>query len=116
MPSVSQAPWDLQQRIAHVLRQVPCGRLLSYKQLAQAVDCASVRHVASRLRFNNDHPQVPCHRVVHADGRVGGWFGCNPSEPKCELLRGEGIELRGWRIPHLQSYLIDVAKLDLPWL
>jgi len=41
-------------------------------------------------------PGVPCHRVVAAAGRLGG-FGGN-TELKRFLLRAEGIVLRGTRI------------------
>jgi len=116
MAGLFQPPWDLQQRIAHVLQQVPAGSLLSYKLLAQACACASVRHVASRLRFNNDFPRVPCHRVVHSDGRVGGWFGDNPSPQKQQLLAAEGIVLRAARIVEVQHYWFDCTKLHLPWM
>ena len=46
------------------------------------------------MRRNPFAPEVPCHRVVHADGSLGGFFGkTTPAalQKKRDLLEAEGV-------------------------
>jgi alkylated DNA nucleotide flippase Atl1 len=46
-------------------------------------------------------PDVPCHRVIAAAGRLGGYGG--NLELKRALLRAEGIVVTGSRIRHFEE-------------
>ncbi|MFZ4100192.1 MAG: MGMT family protein, partial [Chlamydiia bacterium] len=42
-------------------------------------------------------PEVPCHRVVAADGRLGGFMGCSEGEEverKVQRLSAEAVEVK----------------------
>ena len=67
---------------------IPEGETLTYGQVAYlAGHPGAARAVGAVLRTNYD-PNVPCHRVIHADGRLGGYN--RDPERKAELLRKEG--------------------------
>ena len=55
-------------------RQVPYGETVSYGELAAMAGHPGAARVAgnamARCPFS---PVVPCHRVIHADGSIGGW-------------------------------------------
>ena len=77
------------------LGEIPRGRVATYGGLAQALGCGSPRAVGQALRVNPDSPRVPCHRVVRADGSLGGYEGeSSGSAParKRRLLEEEGVE------------------------
>ena len=61
---------------------------------------SSARAVGSAMRNNPFAPTVPCHRVLAADGKLGGFGGDWGAEgrfagEKRELLRSEGIRFDG---------------------
>jgi AraC family transcriptional regulator, regulatory protein of adaptative response / methylated-DNA-[protein]-cysteine methyltransferase len=89
----ASVPLDLrgtpfQQRVWHVLRQVPRGETATYTQLAERAGVPrAVRAVASACARNPVSLFVPCHRIVRRDGGLGGYrWGL---ERKRELLARE---------------------------
>lgn len=77
-----------QQRVWQELRCIPPGETLSYGELAARIGKPKAsRAVGSANGANAIAVLIPCHRVVHADGSLGGYaYG---SEIKRELLRRE---------------------------
>ncbi|TGO63246.1 hypothetical protein BCON_0014g00350 [Botryotinia convoluta] len=89
---------DFQRKVYTLLLQIPAGKVSSYASLAKALSTAP-RAVGGALRRNPYAPQVPCHRIICADGAIGGFkgeaqnapSGINQSE-KLGLLKSEGVE------------------------
>ncbi len=98
---------EFAERMYALLRQVPAGRVVAYKTLASAAGCGSARAVGQALRGNPYAPEVPCHRVIRSDGRLGGFQGevaGTAVQRKLALLQAEGVEFRDGR-------LLDKARL-----
>ncbi|MBS3124882.1 MGMT family protein [Candidatus Woesearchaeota archaeon] len=73
--------------------QIPKGKVSTYGAIARALD-SSPRAVGQALRCNPFAPNVPCHRVVSSDGRIGGFMGGTSGkeiERKIGLLRKENV-------------------------
>ena len=67
---------EFQQRVWKALRRIPYGETRSYKQLAESVRSpGAVRAVGQANGMNRIAVVIPCHRVVNADGRLGGYGG-----------------------------------------
>jgi AraC family transcriptional regulator of adaptative response/methylated-DNA-[protein]-cysteine methyltransferase len=67
---------DFQQRVWRELQRIPYGETRSYKQLAKTVRSPdAVRAVGQANGMNRIAIVIPCHRVVNADGRLGGYGG-----------------------------------------
>jgi len=65
-----------QERVWAALCEIPCGQTRSYGELARALgDPAAVRAVAQANGRNRIAILVPCHRVIGADGGLGGYGG-----------------------------------------
>ena len=78
---------EFQRRVYLALLDVPKGSLITYGELALKVGCKSPRAVGNALHKNPFAPLVPCHRVVRANGEIGGYaFG---EQEKLRLLREE---------------------------
>ena len=78
-----------QQRCWQALREIPAGETRSYgEQAAMLGNPKASRAVGSANGANNIAVLIPCHRVVQADGSIGG-YAYGP-EIKAELLRREG--------------------------
>ena len=73
-----------QSRVYEHLRQIPSGRVSTYALLARALD-SSPRAVGGALRRNPYAPEVPCHRIVQADGVSGPLRASNPLPCELEL-------------------------------
>jgi AraC family transcriptional regulator of adaptative response/methylated-DNA-[protein]-cysteine methyltransferase len=63
-----------QWRVWQALQRIPRGQTRSYAQIAQEIGAPhAVRAVASACARNRLAVVVPCHRVVRADGSLGGY-------------------------------------------
>lgn len=61
------------EKVKALVRQIPKGSVLSYKQVAQkAGNPLAARAVATIMAQNYDET-VPCHRVIRSDGSLGGY-------------------------------------------
>ena len=71
---------------------IPWGEVVSYGELAAMSGRPRAARAAGTAMASNPITVIrPCHRVIHADGRLGG-YGGRP-EVKRYLLALEGVEL-----------------------
>lgn len=92
----STAITPFQRRVYLELLNVPVGETITYGELARRIGCRSAQAVGQALRRNPFAPDVPCHRVISADGSLGGYFGQRNGEQivqKQRLLAEEGCVL-----------------------
>ena len=76
-----------QRQVWEALRRIPFGETRSYTQLAGAVGRpTAVRAVAQANGANPLALIVPCHRVINANGKLGGY--------------GGGLSRKAWLIQH----------------
>ena len=62
---------NFQINVWRALLQIPCGKVTSYSQLAQAVARGdAVRAVANAVAANPINVLIPCHRVLRATGMI----------------------------------------------
>jgi methylated-DNA-[protein]-cysteine S-methyltransferase len=63
-----------QKRVWGELRRIPYGRTLSYKEVARRIqNPGAVRAVGAANGQNPLCVVIPCHRVIGADGTLGGY-------------------------------------------
>jgi methylated-DNA-[protein]-cysteine S-methyltransferase len=81
-----------QKKVLHKLQEVPRGAVVSYQALGAAAGAPKGARAVGNAMHNNPVPiYVPCHRVIAAGGRIGGYGGGIPR--KLQLLRSEGFAL-----------------------
>lgn len=83
---------SFQRKVYLELLNIPAGTTISYGELARRIGCRSAQAVGQALRRNPFAPDVPCHRVVAADGSLGGYNGERDGEQlerKRQLLESE---------------------------
>jgi len=67
---------DFQQKVWRALQRIPYGETRSYADIARAVRSPdAIRAVGQANGMNRIAIVIPCHRVVNADGRLGGYGG-----------------------------------------
>lgn len=75
--------------VLHATAQIPFGRTSSYGEVAISAGSPRAARAAGNALGSNPIPiVVPCHRVLHADGGLGGYSG--GLDRKRFLLRLEG--------------------------
>lgn len=83
---------EFQQAVWRELRKISFGKTRSYGEIARAIGKAgAVRAVGSACGANPVPVLVPCHRVLAAHGKIGGFGG--GLDWKRRLLAGEGVRL-----------------------
>lgn len=90
--------------VLSLVRNIPKGRVTTYKEVAGFLNIGSPRAVGQILKRNPNPIQNPCHRVVMSDGSVGGYFGKNTRE-KIMLLESEGLRIEGGKIMDFRNVL-----------
>ena len=83
---------EFQKKVFLELLKVPAGQTISYGELARRIGCRCPQAVGQALRKNPFAPDVPCHRVIRSDGKIGGYFGKTDGdmiERKRKLLESE---------------------------
>ena len=76
------------------VRLIPKGKVATYGSISRQIKRGTARAVGTALAKNPFAPEVPCHRVVRADGSLGGFHGETTGPrmlEKCSMLRGEGV-------------------------
>jgi len=82
-----------QRRVWEAIAAIPCGRTLTYREVAQQIDSAP-RAVGGACGANRLPLVIPCHRVVATGGGIGGFMHARGGQPlaiKRWLLTHEGI-------------------------
>lgn len=88
---------NLDKKIYKKLLEVPEGKITTYGELAKAVGFTNGQRAVGKFMNKNPYPVIiPCHRVVKADGKVGGYaYG---EEIKTNMLKKEGIRVKDGKI------------------
>lgn len=99
------SPTPFQSRVYALLKEIPHGKVTTYKRLAEALGTRAYQAVGQALTRNPNPVVVPCHRVVKENGEIGGYaYG---SEQKRRLLEAEDVAIRNGRIVDLEAVLFD---------
>ncbi len=107
------SPVDYAESVYSVLRQVPKGKLTTYKLIACAIGRpGSSRAVGNALHVNCDPDGIPCYRVIRSDGSLGGYAG--GLDEKVRRLRADGILIENGRVLDLERVLFAPRPLRCP--
>jgi methylated-DNA-[protein]-cysteine S-methyltransferase len=92
----SEAVPDFNRRVYDIARTIPPGGTLSYGAIAERLgDRNLARDVAQALGQNPFPIIVPCHRVMAAGGKTGGFSAPGGVRTKLRLLSIEGAQPGG---------------------
>jgi O-6-methylguanine DNA methyltransferase len=83
---------EFQKSVWQQMLKIPAGKTKSYGEVAAAIkNPKAVRAVGSACGANPIPVLVPCHRILAANNKIGGFGG--GLEWKRKLLKGEGVIL-----------------------
>lgn len=107
---------DLEIKIYDIVRNIPCGQVMTYAQVAEKAGNKNLARVVGNTMHKNPVPfwelarqvgfdakepgpqwkdfvPVPCHRVVNSSGKMGANFGMGGPEIQARMLEAEGVKV-----------------------
>ncbi len=84
---------SFKEKVLRVVAQIPKGKTLSYKEVARRAGRPQAYRAAGNILNKNYDSQIPCHRVIRADGKAGGYN--RGTKKKIQILKKEGVGIRG---------------------
>lgn len=80
------------EKVYEVVRKIPKGKVLTYGEVAQRAGNAKAVRAVGMIMSKNFNPDIPCHRVIRADGTVGN-YNRGGEKAKKLILREEGYQV-----------------------
>ncbi|HTL39575.1 MAG TPA: MGMT family protein [Methylomirabilota bacterium] len=81
-----------QQKVYKAILKIPEGQVLTYGEVAKKIgQPRAARAVGMALKYNQDAPIIPCHRVVGYND-MGGYSARGGMKMKLRLLKKEGYK------------------------
>lgn len=88
---------DFRKAVYRATIDIPRGQTRSYGWVAEkAGRPGAARAAGTALHYNPYVPEVPCHRVVRSDGRIGGY--ARGIRAKRRMLEAEGLDENARRL------------------
>jgi methylated-DNA-[protein]-cysteine S-methyltransferase len=99
---------EFNRRVYSIARQIPPGGTMTYGEIAERLGDKSLARAVGQAMGENPTPVImPCHRVLAAGGKPGGFSASGGVITKLRLLSIEGAEPNG---PTLFDHLPLAAK------
>ena len=73
VPRLNPQGTTFQKRVWQALFTIWYGQTKTYGEIAQMVDCRSAQAVGQAVGANPIALIIPCHRVIAANGKIGGY-------------------------------------------
>ena len=97
-----------QDKVLDLVKKIPKGKVTTYKEIAYSLGHRGYRSVGQALKNNPRPVKIPCHRVVCADGSLGGYCGEMDSQKKLDLLKKEGVHFEDGKIKDFENYFLKL--------
>jgi len=72
-PTYNMSSRSFTQSVLAVVRKIPRGQTLSYQQVAKLAGSPRAYRAVGNILNKNYDPDIPCHRVIRANGSLGGY-------------------------------------------
>ncbi len=83
---------EFKKKVLKVVLKIPKGQVMTYGQVAEKAGNPKASRAVGAIMKQNYNPDVPCHRVVGANGSFGGYN--RGLENKIKMLEKEGALIR----------------------
>jgi len=104
---------DLFTYTYNLVRQIPDGKVSTYGAVAEALgNKVASRAVGRMMNQNPNADTMPCYKIVHSDGRLGG-FGGHP-EDKIKRLGKVGIQVKDGKLVDFESVFFNDFTTEYP--
>jgi O-6-methylguanine DNA methyltransferase len=96
------------RRVLAAVCRLKSGQVATYGDIAAAAGQPKAYRAVGNIMRECGSREVPCHRVIAAGGKLGG-YGANP-QLKAALLRAEGLVVIGGRVKNWRERRMRVVS------
>lgn len=75
------------EKVRNVVRKIPKGEVLTYKEVAQKAGSPQAFRAVGNIMSKNFDKIIPCHRVIRSDGGMGGYNRGGKSAKRAILIK-----------------------------
>ena len=61
------------KKVYEITKKIPKGSTLTYKEVAKLAGRPNASRAVGTILSKNFNPEIPCHRVIRSDGKMGGY-------------------------------------------
>jgi O-6-methylguanine DNA methyltransferase len=83
------------EKVLEVVKKIPKGQVMSYGEVSRRAGVNGAARAVGTIMSHNQDKNIPCHRVVKSDGKIGQYNGLQTkavgTNAKINLLRTEGV-------------------------
>jgi len=87
---------EFRDKVYKAVRKIPRGKVMVYSEIARKAGNLKAWRAVGHLLAKNRNPEIPCHRVIRLDGKIGGYN--RGTKKKIELLKKEGLKIKNGKI------------------
>jgi len=87
---------NFSQKVLSLTKQIPKGKVTTYKILAEKLNAKAYRAVGNALNKNTKPIVIPCHRVIKSDLSIGSY--AEGIKKKIMLLKSKGIKIKNNKV------------------
>ncbi|MDB5260529.1 MAG: O6-methylguanine-DNA--protein-cysteine methyltransferase [Candidatus Nomurabacteria bacterium] len=80
---------NFRDKINKIVATIPKGKTMTYKEVATKAGHPGASRAVGNLMSKNFDLNIPCHRVIRSDGKIGN-YNRGGSKAKLTLLKSEG--------------------------
>lgn len=82
---------SFKEKVLEVVAGIKEGQVMTYKEVAKRSGNEKASRAVGTIMANNSDKNIPCHRVVKADGSIGMYNGLR-GKSKEMILKKEGVK------------------------
>ncbi|MGM9857989.1 MAG: MGMT family protein [Bacilli bacterium] len=89
----------MKEKVYEYLTKIPCGKVVTYGQIAKALGNKKLARVVGNILHNNENEnKYHCYKVVNSKGQLAKNFAFGGIEKQKEKLENDGIEVISFRV------------------
>ena len=92
------------EKVLDIVRGIKKGEVLSYQRVGEMAGKMRAGRAVGNIMSKNNDKNIPCHRVVRSDGKIGEYNGLRGKSKK-SILEIEGVEIKNGKIIFGIDYL-----------
>ncbi len=79
------------EKVLEIVSKINSGSVLTYKQVGERAGKMQAARAVGMIMSRNCDKNIPCHRVVRSDGKIGGYNQIR-GKSKIDILKKEGVK------------------------
>jgi len=81
---------SFRDKVIEIVRNIPRGKVLTYSEVADMAGNLKAARVVGNIMSKNTNKDIPCHRVIKSDMKVGSYNGIL-GKSKLDILKEEKV-------------------------